>query len=71
MKTEINLTKYERARIIGARSLQIAMGAPLLLKLKKDEFEGLHYSPIEIAKLEFSKGILPITIKRPLPTRRE
>ncbi|MDD5651621.1 MAG: DNA-directed RNA polymerase subunit K [Candidatus Nanoarchaeia archaeon] len=71
MKDERKFTKYEIARIIGARSLQIAMGAPLLLKLKKDDFEGLKYSPIEIAKLEYAKGILPITIKRPLPVRRD
>lgn len=70
MKTEEKQTKYERARIIGARALQISMGAPLLLKLKKEDYETMHYSPIEIAKLEFSKGILPITIKRPLPVRR-
>lgn len=68
---ETKFTRYEKARIIGARALQIAMGAPLLLKLKKDDFADLSYNPIEIAKLEFSKGILPITIKRPLPLRRE
>ena len=39
--------------------------------LKKDDFESLKYNPIEIAKLEFIKGILPITIKRPLPIRRD
>ncbi|MBS3155059.1 DNA-directed RNA polymerase subunit K [Candidatus Woesearchaeota archaeon] len=68
---ETKFTRYEKARIIGARALQIAMGAPLLLKLKKDDFESLKYNPIEIAKLEFIKGILPITIKRPLPIRRD
>lgn len=60
-------TKYEKARIIGARALQIAMGAPLLLKLTKGDFERIRYNPIEIAKMEFEKEILPITIKRPLP----
>ncbi|MBU0930018.1 MAG: DNA-directed RNA polymerase subunit K [Nanoarchaeota archaeon] len=70
-KLEEKLTRYERARIIGARALQISMGAPLLLKLKKEEFENLHFSPIEIAKLEFLKGILPITIKRPVTLKRE
>lgn len=67
----MNYTKYEVARIIGARSLQIAMGAPLLLKLNEKELHGINYSPIEIAKLEYKKGILPITIKRPLPIRVE
>lgn len=69
MKEEIRFTKYEIARIIGARALQISMGAPLLLDLKEEGFEKLKYNPIEIAKLEFKEGILPITIKRPLPRK--
>lgn len=52
-------TKFEIARIIGARALQISMGAPLLVTLPKKE-----YNPVEIAKLEFKKNVLPITIKR-------
>ncbi|MBT3691015.1 DNA-directed RNA polymerase subunit K [Candidatus Woesearchaeota archaeon] len=63
----MKLTKYEKARIIGARALQLSMGAPLLLKLGKSELTGLNYNPIKIAMLEFEKGILPITIKRPMP----
>lgn len=58
------LTKYEKARLIGARSLQISMGAPLLLKLTPKKLEELKYDPLEIAKLEFEEGVLPITIKR-------
>ena len=65
----MKLTKYERARLIGARALQLAMGAPLLLDLKEDELEKIGYNTIEIAKLEFEKGILPITVKRPMPKR--
>lgn len=67
--TDIKYTKYEKARIIGARALQLAMGAPLLLKLRKDTLEKIKYNPIEIAKKEFNKGILPITIKRPMPPK--
>ena len=62
-------TKYERARIIGSRALQIAMGAPILLKLGKDDLEKLKYNPINIAKREFEEGILPIVIKRPFPEK--
>ncbi|MBI4153902.1 DNA-directed RNA polymerase subunit K [Candidatus Woesearchaeota archaeon] len=62
-------TKYERARLIGARALQLAMGAPMLLNLKKAELESLKYSPVAISKMEFEKGVLPITIKRPLPEK--
>ena len=63
-------TKYEKARIIGARALQIAMGAPILVKLNEDDFERLKYDPIKIARLEYDKGIVPITIKRPMPSRK-
>ena len=63
----MKFTKYEEARIIGARALQISMGAPLLVKMEKDDFDSIKYSPIELAKIEFGKGVLPITIKRPLP----
>ena len=64
-------TKYEKARIIGARSLQISMGAPLILKLTKEDFEKINYSPVSLAKMEFEQNVLPITIKRPLPKRFE
>lgn len=65
----MKLTKYERARLIGARALQLSMGAPLLFDMKAEELEKIRYSTIEIAKMEFDRGILPITIKRPLPKR--
>lgn len=67
----MKLTKYERARLIGARALQLAMGAPLLFDIKPEELEKIRYNPIEIAKMEFDRGILPITIKRPLPKNME
>ena len=60
-------TKYEKARIIGARALQLAMGAPFMLKLSDDDLAKINYSPIEIAKLELEKGVMPITVKRPFP----
>lgn len=56
-------TRYEKARIIGARALQIAMGAPVLVKTKLDD-------PIEIAELEFEKGVIPITVKRTTVIKR-
>ena len=60
-------TKYERARIIGARALQIATGAPLILKFGKGDLEKINFNPIRIAQMEYEKGILPITIRRPMP----
>ena len=61
--------KYEHARIVGARALQISMGAPILVKLTDQDLKKLNYNAIEIAKLEFKEGIIPITVKRPLPVR--
>lgn len=65
----MKFTKYEKARIIGARTLQLAMGAPMLLKMNEEDFRKINYNPIIIAKREFEEGILPITIKRPLPMK--
>ena len=64
-------TKYEIARLIGARALQISMGAPLLVELNEEQLEKINYNPVEIAKLELEKGILPITVKRPMPKKAE
>ncbi|HOT03290.1 MAG TPA: DNA-directed RNA polymerase subunit K [Methanolinea sp.] len=50
-------TRYERARIIGARALQISMGAPLLIRTSKID-------PLEIALEEFQQNVIPITVKR-------
>ncbi|MBI2101310.1 DNA-directed RNA polymerase subunit K [Candidatus Woesearchaeota archaeon] len=60
-------TKYEQARIIGARALQISMGAPFLVKLDDEDLKKMGYNPIEVAKLEFRQGLIPIRVKRPLP----
>lgn len=66
-KTEeaIKYTKYEIARMIGARALQISMGAPFLVKMEVEDLKRLRYNPVEIAKLEYEKGVLPITVRRP------
>lgn len=64
---EPKYTKYEKARIIGSRALQISMGAPFLVKLSQKEIESLSYDPVKIAMLEFEQGALPIEVERPLP----
>lgn len=66
-----SFTKYEIARILGARGLQVAMDAPLLVKLSKEELEKVKYDPIEIARIELESGVLPITVKRPFPEKVE
>jgi DNA-directed RNA polymerase subunit K len=55
----LTYTRFEKARIVGARALQISMGAPTLIKLPKDVI-----SPIDIAILEFKEDAIPITVKR-------
>jgi len=62
-------TKYEIARIIGARALQIAMDAPLLLKVDEEKLKEINYDAIKIAEMEFEEEVLPITIHRPNPRR--
>ena len=62
-------TKYEIARILGARALQLAMNAPILLKLEKKDLETVNYDPLKIAEMELYEGVLPITVKRPLPQK--
>jgi len=47
---------------VGARALQIAMGAPILVEVPE-----ARASPIDIALQELDIGILPITIRRTLP----
>jgi len=70
-KQEQKFTRYEIARILGARALQIAMDAPLLLKIGKEKLEEIKYDPLKIAELEFNSGVLPITVKRPMPRKIE
>jgi DNA-directed RNA polymerase subunit K len=68
---EDKFTKYEVARILGARALQIAMDAPMLLKIDEKELEAINFNPLEIAKRELLAEVLPITVKRPMPKKKE
>ena len=65
----MNYTKYEKARLIGSRALQLSMGAPFLIKITEEDLKRTNYNPIDIARLEYDKGALPITIKRNLPPK--
>ena len=55
----MHYNRFEKARLIGARALQIKMGAPVLIKVPA----GID-RPIDIAKIEFEKEALPITVVR-------
>ena len=52
------ITRFEKARIVGARALQISMGAPILVDAAENT------NPIDIALSELDAGILPITIQK-------
>jgi DNA-directed RNA polymerase subunit K len=60
-------TVFEKARLIGARALQISMGAPFAVKLSEEDLKKLKYSPIEIAKMEYQQGVIPIDVRRHMP----
>jgi DNA-directed RNA polymerase subunit K len=68
---KMKYTKYEVARLIGSRATQIAQGAPLLIKLSKEDLENLSYNPIQIARKEFDEGVIPLSVERPLPEKKE
>ena len=56
---KIILTKYEKARLIGARALQLAMGAPCLVKSHKGVFNA-----VKLALFELEKDALPLQVVR-------
>jgi DNA-directed RNA polymerase subunit K len=56
---KIQYNRFEKARIIGARALQISLGAPVLIQVPKDMID-----PVKIAQKEYEKGVIPITVKR-------
>ncbi len=66
-----NFTKYEKARILGARALQLAMNAPLLLKISEEDLQKINYDVLKIAEIELDSGVLPISIRKPFPERKE
>jgi DNA-directed RNA polymerase subunit K len=52
------LARFERARVIGARALQLSMGAPPLVDVKGA------IDPVAVAYKEFDKSVVPIAIVR-------
>jgi DNA-directed RNA polymerase subunit K len=64
-------SKYERARIIGARGLQISMDAPLLTNIDESELDSMNFDPLKIAEKELDSGVLPISVSKPMPRRNK
>ena len=60
MQTERH-NRYEKARILGARALQVSYGAPVLIDTDRTQ-------PILIAAEEYDAGVLPFTINREGPS---
>ncbi len=52
-------TRFERARILGPRALQVSLGAPILI-----DVPGSLVDPVEIAEREYAAGRIPITVRR-------
>ncbi len=52
-------TRFERARILGARALQISLGAPILVDVPAGTID-----PVEISEMEFAQNMIPITVRR-------
>ena len=56
------LTRFEKARIMGARALQLSLGAPPFIEIPKNARISL-----DIAMEELEQRVIPITIRRVLP----
>ncbi len=55
------MTKYERARVLGTRALQISMNAPVLVDLEGET------DPLQIAIMELNQKKIPLIVRRYLP----
>lgn len=65
---DAKVTRYERARIIGSRALQVSMGAPVLIDVP-ETLEGPN--PVGISMREYELGLIPITVRRSVATERK
>jgi DNA-directed RNA polymerase subunit K/omega len=64
-------TRYEMARILGARALQIAMNAPLLIKISEEDLQKINFDALKIAEVELNSNVLPIIVNKPMPQKKE
>jgi DNA-directed RNA polymerase subunit K len=69
MEATKDFTRFEIARILGARALQISMDAPLLMNISDEELNAMHFDALKIATKEFNSGVLPISVRRPMPLK--
>lgn len=52
-------TRFEKARIVGARALQLSMGSPPLIETPEELRD-----PVKIALLEYEADAIPLTVQR-------
>jgi len=55
------ITRFEKARLISARALQLSLGAPVLLKVSKGA------TMLDVAREEFAKKVIPLSVLREYP----
>lgn len=55
------LTRFEKARLVSARALQLSLGAPPLVEVKKGS------SMIDIAEFELEEKVIPLIVLRKYP----
>ncbi len=66
MKEPRKYTRYEKTRIISARALQISQGSPVLVDVPRGSLK-----PIDIAKLEWDAGMIPLDVKEEAAKKTE
>ena len=57
--TALEYTRFEKARIVGARALQLSMGAPPLI-----EIPPTITNPVRVSMFEFENDAIPLTVQR-------
>ena len=62
MVQTLDFTRFEKARIVGARALQLSMGAPPLIEMPAGVRD-----PVRMAMIEFENDAIPLTVQRANP----
>ena len=56
---DMQYNRFEKARVVGARALQLTLGAPVLVKAP----QGL-IDPVKLAMMEYDQDMIPITVRK-------
>jgi DNA-directed RNA polymerase subunit K len=55
----VDYTRFEKARIVGARALQLSMGAPPLIEMPPEV-----RNPVQVSMREYEANAIPLTVQR-------